>query len=190
MDSGSAASFTPSAIYFTWILHLRPRFTYLKQKGFSVSRSLHVTSSLCQASMTSCQISKTPSYPASISEELVLTNLSQDGLYFSFISLITHCYCSVAQLCLTVCDPMDCSTTQWTWVWASSGRWWWTGKPGVLQSMGLQRVRQDWATEKQQYLRAQNLIIECIYPYQSSSLFSRFYVFQFKKRLYYVWKPK
>ena len=110
MDSGSAASFTPSAIYFTWILHLRPRFTYLKQKGFYVSRSLHVTSSLCQASMTSCQISKTPSYPASISEVLVLTNLSQDGLYFSFISLITHCYCSVDQLCLTVCDPMDCST--------------------------------------------------------------------------------
>ena len=37
--------------------------------------------------------------------------------------------------------------TQWTWVWASSGRWWWTGKPGVLQSMGLQRVRYDWVTE-------------------------------------------
>ena len=30
------------------------------------------------------------------------------------------------------------SLTQWTWVWASSGSWWWTGKPGVLQSMGLQ----------------------------------------------------
>ena len=29
------------------------------------------------------------------------------------------------------------SPTQWTWVWASSGSWWWTGKPGVLQSMGL-----------------------------------------------------
>ena len=33
------------------------------------------------------------------------------------------------------------------WVWASSGSWWWTGKPGVLQFMGLQRVRHDWATE-------------------------------------------
>ena len=32
-------------------------------------------------------------------------------------------------------------------VWASSGSWWWTGKPGVLQSMGSQRVRHDWATE-------------------------------------------
>ena len=30
--------------------------------------------------------------------------------------------------------------TQWTWVWASSGCWWWTGKPAVLQSMGSQRV--------------------------------------------------
>ena len=37
--------------------------------------------------------------------------------------------------------------TWWTWVWASSGSWWWTGKPGVLQSMGSQRIRHDWATE-------------------------------------------
>ena len=37
--------------------------------------------------------------------------------------------------------------TQWTWVWASSGRWWWTGKPGVLQSTGSQRVGHDWATD-------------------------------------------
>ena len=39
------------------------------------------------------------------------------------------------------------SPTRWTWVWVSSGSWWWTGRPGMLQSMGLQRVRQDWATE-------------------------------------------
>ena len=42
------------------------------------------------------------------------------------------------------------SLTQWTWVWANSGRWWKTGKPGVLQSMGSQRVRHDWATEREQ----------------------------------------
>ena len=36
---------------------------------------------------------------------------------------------------------------QWTWVWVSSGNWWWTGKPGVLQSIGLQRVRHNWVTE-------------------------------------------
>ena len=39
------------------------------------------------------------------------------------------------------------SPTQWTWVWASSWSWWWTGKPGVLQSMGLQRAGHDWMTE-------------------------------------------
>ena len=39
------------------------------------------------------------------------------------------------------------SLTQWTWVWMNSGRWWWTGRPGVLRFMGSQRVRNDWATE-------------------------------------------
>ena len=33
-------------------------------------------------------------------------------------------------------DGWMASLTGWTWVWASSGSWWWTGKPGVLQSMG------------------------------------------------------
>ena len=37
--------------------------------------------------------------------------------------------------------------TQWTWVWARSGSWWWTGRPAVLQSMGSQRVGYDWVTE-------------------------------------------
>ena len=41
-------------------------------------------------------------------------------------------------------DGWMASLTQWTWVWATSGRWWRTGKPGVLQPMGLQRVRHDW----------------------------------------------
>ena len=44
-------------------------------------------------------------------------------------------------------DGWMASLTQWTWVWASSGSWWWTEKPGVLQSLGSQRVRRDWATE-------------------------------------------
>ena len=44
-------------------------------------------------------------------------------------------------------DGWMASQTQWTWVWTGSGSWWWTGKPGVLQSMGLQRVWYDWATE-------------------------------------------
>ena len=40
------------------------------------------------------------------------------------------------------------SWSQWTWVWVSSGRWWRTGKPGVLQSMGSQRVGRDLVTEQ------------------------------------------
>ena len=39
------------------------------------------------------------------------------------------------------------SWTWWTWVWASSRSWWWTGKPGLLQSRGSQRVRHDWETQ-------------------------------------------
>ena len=48
-------------------------------------------------------------------------------------------------------DDLIASPTQWTWVWVNSRSWWWTGKPGMLQSMGLQRVRQDWATELNMY---------------------------------------
>ena len=44
-------------------------------------------------------------------------------------------------------DGWMASPTQWAGVWASSGRWWRTRKPGMLQSMGSQRVRQDLATE-------------------------------------------
>ena len=44
-------------------------------------------------------------------------------------------------------DGWMASLTQWTWVWTSSRSWWWTGKPGVLQSMGSKRVGHDWVTE-------------------------------------------
>jgi len=44
-------------------------------------------------------------------------------------------------------DGWMASLTQWTWVSVYSGRWWWTGRPGVLWFMGSQRVRHDWATE-------------------------------------------
>ena len=33
-------------------------------------------------------------------------------------------------------DGLMASPTQWTWVWVNSGSWWWTGRPGVLQSIG------------------------------------------------------
>ena len=41
------------------------------------------------------------------------------------------------------------SSNQWTRVWANSRRWWWTGKPGMLQFMGSQRVGHDLAMEQQ-----------------------------------------
>ena len=44
-------------------------------------------------------------------------------------------------------DGWMASLTQWTWVWVNSGSWWWTGRPGVLQSMGSQRVKHNWVTE-------------------------------------------
>ena len=44
-------------------------------------------------------------------------------------------------------DGWMASRTWWTWVWVNSGSWWWTGRPGVLQFMGSQRVGHDWATE-------------------------------------------
>ena len=41
-------------------------------------------------------------------------------------------------------DGWMASPTQWTWVWVNSWCWWWTGRPGMLQFMGSQRVRHDW----------------------------------------------
>ena len=44
-------------------------------------------------------------------------------------------------------DGWMASPAQWTWVFASSGSWWCTGRPGMLQSVGSQRVGHDWASE-------------------------------------------
>ena len=44
-------------------------------------------------------------------------------------------------------DGWMASLTRWTRIWVNSGSWWWTGRPGVLRFLGLQRVRHDWATE-------------------------------------------
>ena len=54
-------------------------------------------------------------------------------------------------------DDWMASLTEWTWVWANSGGWWRTGKPGVLQSTGLQRVWYDWATGQQQLVNVDEL---------------------------------
>ena len=44
-------------------------------------------------------------------------------------------------------DGEMASPTQWAWVWVNTGSWWWTGRPGMPQSMGSQIVRHDWVTE-------------------------------------------
>ena len=44
-------------------------------------------------------------------------------------------------------DGWMASPIQWTWVWVNSGSWWCTGRPGMLQSIGLQRIGHDWETE-------------------------------------------
>ena len=44
-------------------------------------------------------------------------------------------------------DSWMTSPTQWTWVWVGFGSWCWTGRPGMLRFMGLQRVGHDWVTE-------------------------------------------
>ena len=44
-------------------------------------------------------------------------------------------------------DGWMASLIRWMWVWVYSGSWWWTGRPGMLQFIGSQRVRQDWVTE-------------------------------------------
>ena len=46
-------------------------------------------------------------------------------------------------------DGWMASSMHWTWTWANFRRWWGTGRPGMLQSMGLQRSRHDWMTEQQ-----------------------------------------
>ena len=44
-------------------------------------------------------------------------------------------------------DGWMASPTRWTWVWVNSESWWWTGRPGMLWFMGLQKVGHDWAIE-------------------------------------------
>ena len=85
------------------------------------------------------------------------------------ISLFNACmHAKSLQSCLTLCYPMTAAhqaplsmgfsrqeywsglpfrSLPWTWVWVNSGHWWWTGRPGVLQSMGLPGVGHYWVTE-------------------------------------------
>ena len=78
-----------------------------------------------------------------------------------------------------VWDGWMASATQWTWVWASSGNWWWTGKPGVLHSMGSQRVGHDWVTELNWYVHTDKCafthMCACVCTYTNKLLYPLFF---------------
>ena len=48
---------------------------------------------------------------------------------------------------MTEDEMIGWQSTEWTWVWVNSRSWWWTGRLGMLQPMGSQRVGHDWVTE-------------------------------------------
>ena len=69
--------------------------------------------------------------------------------------------------------------TPWTWVWVNSGSWWWTGRPGVLQSVGSQRVRRDWT----------ELNWTDIYIYELTSIFAgKFFTVWNTREAYIYWQ--
>ena len=87
-------------------------------------------------------------------------------------------------------DGWIASLTQWTWVWASSESWWWIGKPGVLQSMGSQRVGHDWATElnctKIKITKIKNWYL--IVKYEDDIIFFKFHDFHLCWEHFYLVK--
>ena len=52
-------------------------------------------------------------------------------------------------------DGLTASPTQWTWIWVNSGKWYRTGRPGIVQSMGLSRVFSNTTVQKHQFFGAQ-----------------------------------
>ena len=80
-------------------------------------------------------------------------------------------------------DGWMASLTWWTWVWVNSGNWWWTGRPAVLQFMGSQRVRRDWATELNWYIHAY-IWWTCISLYLSDAPLFCVLLWQKKKKRY------
>ena len=61
---------------------------------------------------------------------------------------VGHDWATELNWCCPQAHRPHTSLTWRTWVWVSSGRLWWTGKPDMLQSMGSQRVRHNWVTNK------------------------------------------
>ena len=82
---------------------------------------------------------------------------SLEGLMLK-LTYLKRCWCwerlRVGELDNRGWDGWITSLTQWTWIWVNSRSWWWTGRPGMLQSMGSQKVRHNWATELNWWLRS------------------------------------
>ena len=67
-------------------------------------------------------------------------------------------------------DGWMASPTWWIWVWASFGSWRWTGKPCMLQSMGSQIVRHDWASELNWWEKVPSVNLSILYQYETAFL--------------------
>ena len=83
-------------------------------------------------------------------------------------------------------DGWMASPTQWTRVWVSSWSWWWTGKPGVLQSMGCQRVRHNLKTEQHMSYGSRHFPFKLKMQY----LYKYIYTYIYKLRLegkFWMW---
>ena len=82
---------------------------------------------------------------------------------------------------------IEASLTQWTWVWVGSRSWWWIGRPGMLQFMGLQRVGHDWVTELKWMGQSQTetinisdtLNLECYFTLDEHCLYFLYFFFTF-----------
>ena len=81
------------------------------------------------------------------------------------------------------------SPTQWTWVRVNSGSWWWTGRPGVLQSMGSQRVGPDWVTDLN-WTQVQGILKSLLHHNLKASIFqhSAFFMVQLFTSIHSYWK--
>ena len=84
-------------------------------------------------------------------------------------------------------DGWLASLVWWTWVWVNSGRWWWTGRPGVLRCMGSQRVGHDWATELNCVFWLFQLESKIVILMYSSCLFTFFHL-SFSQMLVFFFK--
>ena len=86
-------------------------------------------------------------------------------------------------------DGWRASPTQWTCVWVDCKSWWWTGRPGMLQFMGAQRVGHDWATELTDwYYIYSSIILHCYFTCVSKGFLLFQLLYYYRVLQYYYWK--